>query len=190
MLLRGNVVCSWGRGEDGQLGHGDTDDRLLPTKLSALDGQDITRVTCGADHTMAWSNATTSCLWGQSLSGSYHGKPRAEFGQIGVGNNIDCCSPVHVNFPRNQNVRQISCGWRHTIAVIELDNVYSWGRGANGQLGNGKTIDRPQDHNPLLQKRNISMTPVSLEVMSIDSSARVRNDFQENGVPKGEQHAQ
>ncbi|KAL2328714.1 hypothetical protein Fmac_022141 [Flemingia macrophylla] len=49
---------------------------------------------------------------------------------------------------------------------------------------------RHQDHNPQLQKRNISMTPVSLEVMSIDSSARVHNDFQENGVPKGEQHAQ
>ena len=56
-LTGGNVVCSWGRGEDGQLGHGDTDDRLFPTKLSALDGQDIICVTCGADHTMARSES-------------------------------------------------------------------------------------------------------------------------------------
>ncbi|KAJ0879526.1 putative regulator of chromosome condensation 1/beta-lactamase-inhibitor protein II [Helianthus annuus] len=34
-LLSGNIVCSWGRGEDGQLGHGDAEDRLSPTQLSA-----------------------------------------------------------------------------------------------------------------------------------------------------------
>lgn len=56
-LTAGNVVCSWGRGEDGQLGHGDTDDRLLPTKLSAFDGQDIVSVTCGADYTVARSKS-------------------------------------------------------------------------------------------------------------------------------------
>ncbi|KAK7318417.1 hypothetical protein RJT34_03117 [Clitoria ternatea] len=42
----------------------------------------------------------------------------------------------------NKKVLQVSCGWRHTIVVTERDNVYSWGRGANGQLGHGETIDR------------------------------------------------
>lgn len=54
-LAVGNVVCSWGRGEDGQLGHGDAQDRYSPTQLSALDGQEIVSVTCGADHTTAFS---------------------------------------------------------------------------------------------------------------------------------------
>lgn len=64
----GNVVCSWGRGEDGQLGHGDTDDRFLPTKLSALDGQDIVSITCGADHTMAHSESGREVYsWGWSV---------------------------------------------------------------------------------------------------------------------------
>lgn len=63
----GNVVCSWGRGEDGQLGHGDTDDRLLPTKLSALDGQDIVSVICGADYTVARSQSGKDVYsWGWS----------------------------------------------------------------------------------------------------------------------------
>ncbi|MCH98438.1 ultraviolet-B receptor UVR8-like, partial [Trifolium medium] len=47
-----------------------------------------------------------------------------------------------VNFPRAQKVVQISCGWRHTIAVTDRANVYSWGRGANGQLGHGDNLDR------------------------------------------------
>lgn len=48
---------------------------------------------------------------------------------------------MQVKFPHDQKVAQISCGWRHTIAVTEKDNVYSWGRGTNGQLGIGDTID-------------------------------------------------
>lgn len=41
-----------------------------------------------------------------------------------------------------QKVVQISCGWRHTLAVTDHQNVYSWGRGTNGQLGNGQSCDR------------------------------------------------
>ncbi|AET04805.2 chromosome condensation regulator RCC1 repeat protein [Medicago truncatula] len=289
-LLTGNVVCSWGRGEDGQLGHGDTDDRLLPTKLSAFDGQDIVSVTCGADYTVARSKSgkdvyswgcwgrnqngelglgTTkdshvpqkilafegirikmvaagaehsvaitedgdlygwgwgrygnlglgdtndrlipekvnidgdkivmvSCGWRHTISisssgGLYthgwskygqlgHGDfedclvPRKvqalsdklisqvsggwrhsmaltsngqlfgwgwnKFGQIGIGHNFDCSSPMLVNFPHAQKVVQMSSGWRHTVAVTDRANVYSWGRGANGQLGHGDTKDR------------------------------------------------
>ncbi|GMJ08626.1 UVB-RESISTANCE 8 [Hibiscus trionum] len=64
-LLSGNIVCSWGRGEDGQLGHGDAEDRLSPTRLSALDGLDILSVTCGADHTTAYSLSRTEVYsWG------------------------------------------------------------------------------------------------------------------------------
>lgn len=51
----GNVVCSWGRGEDGQLGHGDAEDRFSPVQLSALDGHEVDSITCGADHTLAYS---------------------------------------------------------------------------------------------------------------------------------------
>ncbi|CAN4097089.1 unnamed protein product [Withania somnifera] len=54
-LLSGNVVCSWGRGEDGQLGLGDAEDRFSPTQVRALDGQEVVSVTCGADHTTAYS---------------------------------------------------------------------------------------------------------------------------------------
>lgn len=64
----GNIVCSWGRGEDGQLGHGDAEDRLSPTKLSALDGHEIVSVTCGADHTIAFSDKHMEVYsWGWSV---------------------------------------------------------------------------------------------------------------------------
>jgi hypothetical protein len=31
----------------------------------------------------------------------------------------------------------MSAGWRHTIAITASSRVYSWGRGAAGQLGHG-----------------------------------------------------
>ena len=61
----GGVVCSWGRGEDGQLGHGDASDRDLPTTVSALENCEISSITCGADHTTARSDSTrTVYSWG------------------------------------------------------------------------------------------------------------------------------
>ncbi|KAM1313426.1 hypothetical protein ACFX13_017574 [Malus domestica] len=67
------------------------------------------------------------------------------FGQVGVGDNIDPCSPVQVKFPHEQKVAQISCGWRHALAVTERQNVFS---------KSGKAIDkmerimfiRPRNH--------------------------------------------
>lgn len=91
-----------------------------------------------------------------------------QFGQVGVGDYTDRCSPVQVSFPndqanpypyvlfiivdlllptngvsnRYQKVMQICCGWRHTLAITERNNVFSWGRGTNGQLGHGDSVDR------------------------------------------------
>jgi alpha-tubulin suppressor-like RCC1 family protein len=64
----GNIVCSWGRGEDGQLGHGDAEDRLSPIQLSALDDHEIVSVTSGADHTTAYSQSRLEVYsWGWSV---------------------------------------------------------------------------------------------------------------------------
>ncbi|XP_028059679.1 putative pentatricopeptide repeat-containing protein At3g11460, mitochondrial [Camellia sinensis] len=43
---------------------------------------------------------------------------------------------------RTAKVVQISCGWRHTLAFTKRQNVFSWRRGTNGQLGHGESVDR------------------------------------------------
>ncbi|KAJ0040627.1 hypothetical protein Pint_27438 [Pistacia integerrima] len=60
-------------------------------------------------------------------------------------------------FGNRQKVVQISCGWRHTLAVTDRQNVYSWGRGTNGQLGHGQSSDR-----------NV---PIIIEPLSLDGSS-------------------
>lgn len=67
------MVCSWGRGEDGQLGHGDAEDRTQPTIITTLDSPSIISLICGADHTTAYSESELQVYsWGwYTLSHSF-----------------------------------------------------------------------------------------------------------------------
>jgi hypothetical protein len=56
-----------------------------------------------------------------------------------------------------QTVTIVQCGWRHTIAMTDRGNVYSWGRGTSGQLGHGDAVDRA--------------TPKRVEILSADGYA-------------------
>ncbi|GAB4855716.1 Ultraviolet-B receptor uvr8 [Ancistrocladus abbreviatus] len=130
-LLSANVVCSWGRGEDGQLGHGDPEDRLSPTQLSALDGLEITSITCGADHTTAYSESRMQMYsWGWG-----------DFGRLGHGNSSDVFTPQPIRALDGVRIKQIACGDSHCLAVTMEGEVASWGRNQNGQLGLGTNED-------------------------------------------------
>ena len=52
-LTRQGEVFSWGDNIFGPLGHGDEEDRSVPTKVESLDGLVITKISCGAHHTAA-----------------------------------------------------------------------------------------------------------------------------------------
>ncbi|XP_047338143.1 ultraviolet-B receptor UVR8-like [Impatiens glandulifera] len=125
------ALYTYGWSKYGQLGHGDFQDHLVPHRLEALQGHFISAISGGWRHTMALTSDGELYGWGWN-----------KFGQVGVGDNDDHCSPVQVKFPQEQKVVQISCGWRHTLAVTERNNVFSWGRGTNGQLGLGECVDR------------------------------------------------
>ncbi|KAG2572220.1 hypothetical protein PVAP13_7KG160600 [Panicum virgatum] len=130
-LLTGNALCSWGRGEDGQLGHGDAEDRLVPTVLSGFDAPGIASVICGADHTTAYSEEELQVYsWGWG-----------DFGRLGHGNSTDVFTPQPVKALQGLKIKQIACGDSHCLAVTMAGEVQSWGRNQNGQLGLGTTED-------------------------------------------------
>ena len=64
-----------------------------------------------------------------------------QFGQLGVGSTADSTKPVQVRGLGESPARLLSCGWRHTIAVNDAGEVYTWGRGVNGQLGQSTLVD-------------------------------------------------
>ncbi|CAM6066951.1 unnamed protein product [Sphagnum tenellum] len=130
-LLSDNLVCSWGRGEDGQLGHGDAEERHLPTIISGLCDAEISSITCGSDHTTAYSNLTkTLYSWGWG-----------DFGRLGHGNLIDLFIPHPVRALNGLEIKHMACGDSHCIVLTSNGEVLSWGRNQNGQLGLGHKED-------------------------------------------------
>ncbi|MBA0683239.1 hypothetical protein Goari_024911, partial [Gossypium aridum] len=132
-------LYTYGWSKYGQLGHGDFEDHLVPYKVEALADSSIKQISGGWRHTMALTSDGKLYGWG--------------WNKVGVGDNTDICSPVQVKFPNDQahscyccfqilKVVQVSCGWRHTLAITEEQNIFSWGRGTNGQLGHGESMDR------------------------------------------------
>lgn len=51
-------VYTWGRGDDGRLGHGDNGWKFVPRLVEELRGKSVRQVTCGSYHTAAVTGAS------------------------------------------------------------------------------------------------------------------------------------
>lgn len=72
----GLAVFMWGRGEDGQLGLGDTSDQDEPTYVDALRGVGVRQIACGSGHTVVLTTEGEVYTWG-----------RGDDGRLGHGDN-------------------------------------------------------------------------------------------------------
>uniref|UniRef100_A0A8C7VIL7 Alsin Rho guanine nucleotide exchange factor ALS2 b n=1 Tax=Oncorhynchus mykiss TaxID=8022 RepID=A0A8C7VIL7_ONCMY len=62
-------VWSWGRGEEGQLGHGDNLPRLQPLCIKCLSSKEVVLVAAGAHHSLALTAQSQVFSWGSNSSG-------------------------------------------------------------------------------------------------------------------------
>ena len=129
ILDNGSVSC-WGLNNYGQLGNGGTSDTNTPTLTSSLGmGRKAVAVSSGSYHTCAiLDNGAVSC-WGWG-----------ETGQLGNGVQSDKTVPTLTNsLGLNRTAVALSSGAFHTCAILDNGLVSCWGKGSDGQLGNGET---------------------------------------------------
>ncbi|KAG8432698.1 hypothetical protein GDO86_017080 [Hymenochirus boettgeri] len=62
-------VWSWGRGKEGQLGHGDVLPRLQPLCVRSLDGKEVIQLSAGSHHSIALTARSQVYSWGNNSSG-------------------------------------------------------------------------------------------------------------------------
>ncbi|XP_031457100.1 alsin [Phasianus colchicus] len=62
-------VWSWGRGKDGQLGHGDVLPRLQPLCVKSLDGKEVIHISAGGHHSLALTAKSQVYSWGSNIFG-------------------------------------------------------------------------------------------------------------------------
>jgi alpha-tubulin suppressor-like RCC1 family protein len=134
-IIDGGVQC-WGNGEDGQLGDGAFTDSTAAVNVAGL-GQDVTALHA-AGGIQANSDEVDSMCAIQGGEAFCWG--RNDFGQLGDQSTMPRGVPVPVVGLRGE-ARLLNGGTMHFCAVTEPGNIECWGRGAEGQLGNGTFTD-------------------------------------------------
>ncbi|XP_059648858.1 PH, RCC1 and FYVE domains-containing protein 1-like isoform X2 [Cornus florida] len=125
-------LFTWGDGDKGQLGHGDTEPRLVPKCVVALVDTSVSQVACGNSLTIALSNSGRVYTMGSTVHG--------QLGNPVASGRIPTCIEGKI---ANSFVEEIACGSYHVAVLTSKTEVYTWGKGRNGQLGHGDC----EDHN-------------------------------------------
>jgi alpha-tubulin suppressor-like RCC1 family protein len=137
VLTNDSKIYTWGGNVNGQLGTGYTSSSSFPVPVvdanSVFAGKIIIAISCGGMHIMALAKTGELTGWGDNTGG-----------KIGDGTTASRTHPVSVIdvysvFVASQPIIAVSAGYSHTMALSSAGNVYGWGSGLYGQLGNGAT---------------------------------------------------
>jgi alpha-tubulin suppressor-like RCC1 family protein len=118
------MACGWNRG--GQLGLGDTDERDTFTVVAGLRG--VVDIDTGENHTIAATAEGGLYTWGKGRAIGHGGDDETQrlvptkVTGGGIGEAV---------------VLQVAAGNMHSMAKTVSGELYSWGKGTDGQLGHG-----------------------------------------------------
>ncbi len=122
-------VYSWGRGDSGRLGHGNSDNLNVPTLIVGL--SDVMRVVAGGNHSLARDLDGNVYAWGDNGAR-----------QLGLNDENNRDLPTQV--AALTDISFIAAGLNNSFAVDGDGNLYSWGQNTTGQLGLGDDVDRDE----------------------------------------------
>ena len=126
VLSRDGTVMACGWNDEGQLGLGDTDNRDTFTVVAGLRG--VVDIDAGEKHTIAATAEGGLYTWGKGWA-------------IGHGGDEDTQRLVPTKVTGGgigeAVVVQVAAGNMHSMAKTASGELYSWGKGTDGQLGHG-----------------------------------------------------
>ncbi|KAL8171933.1 hypothetical protein V2J09_023737 [Rumex salicifolius] len=124
-------LFTWGDGDKNRLGQGDKEPRLKPTCVPGLIDYNFQKVACGHSLTVGLTTSGNVFTMGSTVYGQL-GNPLSD-------GKVPCLVEEKLI---NECVEEISCGAYHVAVLTSRNEVYTWGKGANGRLGHGDVEDR------------------------------------------------
>ena len=151
-----NLAYCWGNNSNGQLGNNSTTQSLVPIAVDTsgvLNGKTMKSITGSNGFTCAIASDGLAYCWGLNAHG-----------QLGNNSTTQSLVPVAVNTVgvlSGKTIKSIATGNSHTCAIASDDQVYCWGYGWNGQLGNNSTTQ--------------SLVPVAVNTAGVLSGKTVKS---------------
>ena len=120
-------LFTFGRGDNGRLGHGDGVDVPSPRVVESLvnAGVKVSTVAMGENHGVAVASDGALYTWG-------YGNNAAALGRARSANDA---TPARVDALRDELVVGVAAGRVHTVAVTAKGEVWAWGNGRRHALG-------------------------------------------------------
>ena len=174
-----NDVYCWGENKNGQLGinynynyneidlinsnnmNNKKNNILIPQKMENMDEIEIKNINCGKNFTFF-----------QKKNNELFGCGDNTKEQLGISNNLNTKNEVFIPIEIEQFsflvVNKISCGEKHSIAIVkdntsDLINIWGWGSNEFGQLGLGcqVSLSKPRPNHYLLEFINHNPIDIS-----------------------------
>ncbi|XP_045542472.1 probable E3 ubiquitin-protein ligase HERC2 [Papilio machaon] len=127
LTARGRIY-TWGKGRYGRLGHGDSEDQLVPKMVEALSQYRVIDVACGS------GDAQTLCITSDDNVWSWGD---GDYGKLGRGGSEGCKLPMRIDCLKGLRVIKVECGSQFSVALCQCGSVYTWGKGDYHRLGHG-----------------------------------------------------
>ncbi|XP_023616051.1 alsin isoform X3 [Myotis lucifugus] len=103
-------VWTWGKGKEGQLGHGDVLPRLQPLCVKCLDGKEIIHLEAGGYHSLALSAKSQVYSWGSNT-----------FGQLGHSD-FPTTVPRLAKVKSDNGVWSVAAGQDYSLFLVDTED--------------------------------------------------------------------
>lgn len=116
-----------------KVGHGNTEQQLLPKEISFTNQPKLKYIAAGSAHSAAITLSGTIFMWGYNVYGQCMCASYVLITTTIVGNNSkeNCLVPTLVTaFLKSDPCQQIALGANHSIALMKNGKVYAWGAGS------------------------------------------------------------